>query len=252
MINIKTATPVGAGTRLGKKHITRLYYICECCGEKKYFNRLSKFSRRKNKYGMMCQKCATKKNAQSEGLKEKERRATAEGWKNGRYDHLRENGYFLDWGRRYCKNILEKTPEEKEKIAAKKIKTWCNHTEEEKKEINQKRTEHFKEHLNQKNIKKPLLWEERFRSLEWRKMRLEVIRRDQFTCQKCKRILPKSRLDVHHIVPYRLCKENKEENLIALCRNCHGKVERFLEKECLSEDGGSVDIEKEKKFIFEE
>ena len=31
-------------------------------------------------------------------------------------------------------------------------------------------------------------------------------------------------VEIHHIVPWKKCKDHKYENLIALCRNCHGRV----------------------------
>ncbi len=33
-----------------------------------------------------------------------------------------------------------------------------------------------------------------------------------------------SNIDIHHIVPWATCKEHREENLIALCPNCHRLV----------------------------
>lgn len=60
----------------------------------------------------------------------------------------------------------------------------------------------------------------------------------------------KSSLCIHHIVPYRICKKDKEENLITLCKSCHSKVERFLEKNCILENN-TIDVEKELNFIYE-
>ena len=72
-------------------------------------------------------------NAFNNHFKEKERIATTKAWKEKKYDHLKENGYFLKWGRENCKNMLQKSKEEKKIIAEKKIKTWLSHSEEEKK-----------------------------------------------------------------------------------------------------------------------
>jgi len=36
--------------------------------------------------------------------------------------------------------------------------------------------------------------------------------------QTCKNL---ANLDVHHIIPWKACKEHKADNLIALCPNCH-------------------------------
>ena len=72
----------------------------------------------------------------------------------------------------------------------------------------------------------------------------------KFCCQKCKKILTKSELNIHHLIPYRFCQENKEQNLISLCKSCHSKVERFLEKNCIL-DENNIDLKKELDFIYE-
>ena len=33
-------------------------------------------------------------------------------------------------------------------------------------------------------------------------------------------------IDVHHIIPWTICREHKYENLIALCPNCHRRADR--------------------------
>lgn len=61
------------------------------------------------------------------------------------------------------------------------------------------------------------------------KLRTEVMRRDDYTCQHC---LAASRpprpipLHVHHIKAYREGGGHVPENLITLCRKCHSDVER--------------------------
>jgi hypothetical protein len=45
------------------------------------------------------------------------------------------------------------------------------------------------------------------------------------------------RLDVHHIVPYRLTHDNSPNNLIPLCKKCHKKAEAvFVELEATLPD----------------
>ena len=232
------------------KKLTSYYYICKDCGEIKTFVRLRKFKTKKCEFGNLCQKCTTKRNAQKEEFKEKEKIATKKGWEEGRYQHLKDSGYFLEWGRKYCKNILEKSEEEKAEIAAKKINTWLSHSEEEKAEINFKRAKPSRERhqfiLSNLKFKFP----ERFATKEWRKMRTFIINRDKFTCQKCKKVMKKKCLQVHHIIPYRICGNNEADNLISLCKSCHSKVERFLEKNCILE-GNEIDVKKELEFIYE-
>jgi len=63
---------------------------------------------------------------------------------------------------------------------------------------------------------------------DWDKVRYLVYQRDHFTCQKCGK--NKIRLDIHHIVPFLVNRNNSLSNLITLCRNCHMKIERQLTK----------------------
>ena len=57
--------------------------------------------------------------------------------------------------------------------------------------------------------------------LEWRLIREKVLERDLYTCQWCG---SQKRMEVHHIIPYRISKAHKETNLISLCRKCHKKT----------------------------
>lgn len=74
----------------------------------------------------------------------------------------------------------------------------------------------------------PITW----RGPNWNRQRRIVRQRDDYTCQKCKqRFTKKSRkLHVHHIVPFRLFKDdyksaNQVGNLVCLCASCHSSVE---------------------------
>lgn len=60
-------------------------------------------------------------------------------------------------------------------------------------------------------------WEEK----EFVELRKECLRRDENKCVKC----GVSNVDLYcdHIVPYRICKEHKLNNLQMLCGSCHGK-----------------------------
>jgi 5-methylcytosine-specific restriction endonuclease McrA len=67
----------------------------------------------------------------------------------------------------------------------------------------------------------------RLNDAKWRNIRKEVFKRDNWTCQDCK---TKSRkLNCHHIVPYRISKDNSKKNLITLCNRCHTKRERNID-----------------------
>ena len=66
-------------------------------------------------------------------------------------------------------------------------------------------------------------------SIEWKILREQIYKRDNYTCQKCKRKPPK--LHCHHIEPYRISQNNNLDNLITLCNSCHSKEEERLKKE---------------------
>jgi len=58
---------------------------------------------------------------------------------------------------------------------------------------------------------------------DWPKIRESVFERDGYCCQCCKSdgII----LEVHHIIPFMITKDNSMDNLISLCKKCHRKVE---------------------------
>lgn len=246
-INTKTQKPV-----FESKKLTSYYYLCGCCEKEIHFTRLSKFLHAKHEKGLYCQKCATKYNTQKEEYKQKQRENTKKAWENGVYDNMIKSEKFKIWGKNNCKNMLNKTKEEKETIAKKKLETWLfNHTEEERQEINRNRTRVLLEYGQIRGYNTlPYTFAKRFCTKEWKDIRKKILYRDKFTCQKCNRMFKKSSLCIHHIVPYRICKKDKEENLITLCKSCHSKVERFLEKNCILENN-TIDVEKELNFIYE-
>jgi hypothetical protein len=64
----------------------------------------------------------------------------------------------------------------------------------------------------------------------WQKKRLEIMQRDEFTCQKCNHT--KTTLNVHHIEYIKALKpwEYPEEKLITLCKFCHLEIEELKKK----------------------
>jgi 5-methylcytosine-specific restriction endonuclease McrA len=59
------------------------------------------------------------------------------------------------------------------------------------------------------------------RGSRWRAERTEALRRAPF-CGRCGTL---RRLEVHHIIPFRLTYDNAQDNLIPLCKRCHKIVE---------------------------
>jgi len=69
----------------------------------------------------------------------------------------------------------------------------------------------------------------------WQRVRRIVRNRDCFRCRKCGKHEDEydNELDVHHIVPFREFDEPEEantpNNLVTVCRSCHGKIEGDVE-----------------------
>jgi hypothetical protein len=57
----------------------------------------------------------------------------------------------------------------------------------------------------------------------WQELRLQVLERDNYTCQICFKQLDK--LDVHHIIPRHKNGLDSINNLISVCKSCHWIIE---------------------------
>jgi hypothetical protein len=64
----------------------------------------------------------------------------------------------------------------------------------------------------------------RLHRIAWKEIRNIILKRDGNQCTKCGK---KEDLIVHHIVPWRKCREDSEKNLITLCRACHTVLENY-------------------------
>ncbi|MDU8946113.1 HNH endonuclease [Ovoidimarina sediminis] len=64
------------------------------------------------------------------------------------------------------------------------------------------------------------------KTTRWRRLRWQILKRDNFTCQDCGKM--GDRLDVDHIVPVRDAPEKSFDpaNLQSLCRECHSAKTR--------------------------
>ena len=62
------------------------------------------------------------------------------------------------------------------------------------------------------------------RGSQWRRARQMALARAPF----CGRCGTTKRLDVHHVVPFRMTHDNRQVNLIPLCKKCHKNVESVL------------------------
>lgn len=65
-----------------------------------------------------------------------------------------------------------------------------------------------------------------YRGENWKIQRKKALERDNYTCQLCG---SKQNLEVHHIIPFNDFKSyekaNELNNLVTLCKSCHGKIE---------------------------
>lgn len=64
----------------------------------------------------------------------------------------------------------------------------------------------------------------------WDTIRARVRERSNHECEMCGRRQPERGLDVHHIVPLVCGGTNDRELLMAMCRSCHQRVERYSEQ----------------------
>lgn len=67
--------------------------------------------------------------------------------------------------------------------------------------------------------------QKRMNTIGWNIIRKKIYARDNWTCQICKKHCH-SDIQCHHIIPYRITKDDTESNLITLCVSCHIKEER--------------------------
>ena len=57
---------------------------------------------------------------------------------------------------------------------------------------------------------------------EWLEIATKIRKRDGYVCQYCK---SDEGYIVHHIVPWRISGDDRDLNLITLCKSCHGHIE---------------------------
>lgn len=72
---------------------------------------------------------------------------------------------------------------------------------------------------------------EQIKSPLWQKRRLEILQKDNFTCQACGD--KESQLNVHHFSydPNKNYWEYEDWQLITLCEKCHSKEHNYFKKE---------------------
>jgi hypothetical protein len=63
----------------------------------------------------------------------------------------------------------------------------------------------------------------------WKRLRKEILERDNYTCQCCEKSTD-VKFQVHHKVPWRLTHNDGKENLVTLCMSCHTKIDCMFKR----------------------
>lgn len=66
----------------------------------------------------------------------------------------------------------------------------------------------------------------RTKGIFWKKTADQIRVRDNNTCQVCGCIGDYNNLPVHHIIPFKISKNNNSDNLITVCQSCHIKLDK--------------------------
>jgi hypothetical protein len=124
----------------------------------------------------------------------------------------------------------------KYKFNAKGLTSWNKGRKETRPEILKRLSD---SHIGKMTGSKSPFWkggttdelQKRISSISWKRIRLRIYKRDNWTCQHChKHCSKKGEIQCHHIIPYKISKDDSDENLITLCRNCHKKEEYKCKK----------------------
>jgi len=93
-----------------------------------------------------------------------------------------------------------------------------------------KRIKKGKEHYNWQGGITPLT-RRRTKGTFWKRIADEIRIRDNNTCRICLLKGNKTKLPVHHIIPFKISQDNSPKNLITLCQSCHMKFENKIKEE---------------------
>lgn len=206
----------------GKKHcknwyramhrmITRRKIICEICG--KEFERIPSEIREKNYCSKECRsKFMSKFMTGFKHTEEtKERMRLSKQGKNnpmyGRKGKLSNNWNSVEVTCNYCKKKFMRTKEHSERgknfCSLSCVHNWLATDE------NPYRTENSHSY-----------------GAGWKRIRNKILERDGQKCSFCGKTKSQQRLQVHHIIPYDVCRNHNIDNLITLCATCHGKQQQ--------------------------
>lgn len=187
------------------------FYICEDCKEP-IPQRLDTI---KNMKWILCRNCSNKKKARDN--RDKIRSATINQMKNGNWvlDRLTPE--------QETRRVTNYSKTMKRKYANGELKAWNkgNHTC-----LNSGKT-HFKKGQKPWNYNGGI---SQIYGENWIIIRKKIYKRDKWSCQLCGK--NKVKVHCHHIIPFRISKDNSETNLITLCEICHRKLEGMYTNVC--------------------
>lgn len=225
------------------KKYSKSFYICEDCKKFTTYSYDAQFKKPNPDSGkILCQKCSCKYTNNRKSKREKNSKTIKKRWENGELENLRElyRQNRIEFNKTIQMDKIKNFDEDKKlKIRNKKRKTFYSKTKKERDEVNNRRAIGFKE-WNKKSHERKLEYLENLTNEqllkareynyitgeEWDVVRKKTLKNANYKCQKCGE---KKKLDIHHIVPFAINGNNN--NLIALCRSCHQKVEwKFRKK----------------------
>lgn len=64
---------------------------------------------------------------------------------------------------------------------------------------------------------------DRINDPKWKRIRKEIYKRDNWLCKVCHKHVTTGDIACHHKVPWRITKDDRQENLVTLCKSCHLK-----------------------------
>jgi len=112
---------------------------------------------------------------------------------------------------------------------------WGHHSEETKNKMSVIKKEQYKNGLQIWNYidgRSKLVSPGRYGD-DWKNIRMQIYKRDNFTCQECGITMSELKIPfhVHHIIPFLTSFDNSLNNLITLCPSCHRRIEAVIIKE---------------------
>lgn len=147
---------------------------------------------------------------------------------SGIYKHKKGYNFSKKWRDNLSKSHIgqrgywtgkKRSPEDIEKMRKSHL------GEKQTKERILKRIKRGPEHYNWQGGITPTT-RKRLRGTFWRQIADEIREKHNNTCFVCEKKGGNKKLPVHHLIPFRITRDNNFYNLIVLCQSCHIKIEQ--------------------------